>query len=213
MRSTFGSKNCPMADQTIPEKSAAGATPAPSRWRIVADRLLAQPQVRINSPQLSGSTKLLKVGSTKRRHRQGLRFDGQPDGKRRVWPGADCRNTCRNRRTVCNAASCRPTHCCRHRSSAECARPSAAAFQRRGRTDLHSNAHGRPSHRNRKPDIDGQARSAKTQPPSPATCRCSVTGDPDRSAQGECSRHGVTVSGKPAEVARGDSKCMATWCT
>jgi hypothetical protein len=54
-------KEVPVTDKPSSEQAPAGAPSATLRWQVVADKLLARPNVRVDSPQLSGSTALLEA--------------------------------------------------------------------------------------------------------------------------------------------------------
>jgi hypothetical protein len=54
-------KEIPPPEKLPGENPVTAATPATPRWQVVADKLLAKPHVRINSPQLSGSTSQLEA--------------------------------------------------------------------------------------------------------------------------------------------------------
>jgi hypothetical protein len=54
-------REVPVTDKSGIEQAPAGAPSATPRWQVVADKLLARPNVRVDSPQLSGSTGLLEA--------------------------------------------------------------------------------------------------------------------------------------------------------
>ena len=54
-------KELPVADKPTSERPPSDGTSPTPRWQVVADKLLARPNVRIDSPQLSGATALLEA--------------------------------------------------------------------------------------------------------------------------------------------------------
>jgi hypothetical protein len=54
-------KEIPPPEKPPGQNPLAAAESAPPRWQVVADKLLAKPHVRINSPQLTGSTSQLEA--------------------------------------------------------------------------------------------------------------------------------------------------------
>ena len=54
-------KELPVAEKPTSERPPSDGTSPTPRWQVVADKLLARPNVRIDSPQLSGATALLEA--------------------------------------------------------------------------------------------------------------------------------------------------------